>query len=165
MILDNAMYGTIRMHQEREYPGRISATQLKNPDFKAYAQPLAATASAWSARRTLPGPGPRPRQRPAQRAALPDRPRGDHAHGHVAGHSQRSAGQKVNVAPAQAVPRYRLIGRRLVSAAFAGCSLVLMRLPQSRSCWRCQNPAQRAAFLCPNGGMTTHNTGCGRYRD
>jgi ribose transport system substrate-binding protein len=32
------MYGTIRMHQEREYPGRISATQLKNPDFKAYAQ-------------------------------------------------------------------------------------------------------------------------------
>ena len=38
VILDNAMYGTIRMHQEREYPGRISATQLKNPDFKAYAQ-------------------------------------------------------------------------------------------------------------------------------
>ncbi|MCW5235680.1 thiamine pyrophosphate-binding protein [Verminephrobacter eiseniae] len=38
LLLDNAMYGTIRMHQEREYPGRISATQLKNPDFKAYAQ-------------------------------------------------------------------------------------------------------------------------------
>src|SRR3990167_8280913 len=38
VLLDNAMYGTIRMHQEREYPGRISATQLKNPDFKAYAQ-------------------------------------------------------------------------------------------------------------------------------
>ena len=32
------MFGTIRMHQEREYPGRVSATQLKNPDFKAYAQ-------------------------------------------------------------------------------------------------------------------------------
>ena len=38
VLLDNAMYGTIRMHQEREYPGRISATALKNPDFKAYAQ-------------------------------------------------------------------------------------------------------------------------------
>ena len=38
VLLDNAMYGTIRMHQEREYPGRISATELKNPDSKAYAQ-------------------------------------------------------------------------------------------------------------------------------
>ncbi len=38
VLLDNAMYGTIRMHQEREYPGRISATSLRNPDFRAYAQ-------------------------------------------------------------------------------------------------------------------------------
>jgi acetolactate synthase-1/2/3 large subunit len=38
VILDNAMFGTIRMHQERTYPGRISATQLKNPDFCGYAQ-------------------------------------------------------------------------------------------------------------------------------
>ena len=38
LLLDNAMYGTIRMHQERHYPGRISATQLQNPDFCAYAQ-------------------------------------------------------------------------------------------------------------------------------
>nr|WP_315425728.1 thiamine pyrophosphate-binding protein [uncultured Albidiferax sp.] len=38
VLLDNAMYGTIRMHQERHYPGRVSATQLKNPDFCAYAQ-------------------------------------------------------------------------------------------------------------------------------
>ncbi|MFN7857492.1 MAG: thiamine pyrophosphate-binding protein [Acidovorax sp.] len=37
VILDNGMYGTVRMHQERQYPGRISATGLKNPDFKAYA--------------------------------------------------------------------------------------------------------------------------------
>ena len=37
VIVDNGMYGTIRMHQEREYPGRISATQLRNPDFSAYA--------------------------------------------------------------------------------------------------------------------------------
>jgi acetolactate synthase-1/2/3 large subunit len=37
-ILDNGMYGTIRMHQEREYPGRISATSLKNPDFASLAR-------------------------------------------------------------------------------------------------------------------------------
>ena len=38
ILLDNGMYGTIRMHQEREYPGRVSATTLKNPDFAAYAK-------------------------------------------------------------------------------------------------------------------------------
>ncbi len=38
IIVDNAMYGTIRMHQEREYPNRVSATLLRNPDFAAYAK-------------------------------------------------------------------------------------------------------------------------------
>ena len=38
VVVDNGMYGTIRMHQEREYPGRVSATTLKNPDFAAYAK-------------------------------------------------------------------------------------------------------------------------------
>ncbi|MDQ0314769.1 thiamine pyrophosphate-binding protein [Amorphus orientalis] len=33
IVVDNGAYGTIRMHQEREYPGRISATSLINPDF------------------------------------------------------------------------------------------------------------------------------------
>jgi acetolactate synthase-1/2/3 large subunit len=37
IVIDNAMYGTIRMHQEAHYPGRISGTPLKNPDFSAYA--------------------------------------------------------------------------------------------------------------------------------
>jgi acetolactate synthase-1/2/3 large subunit len=37
VVADNGMYGTIRMHQEREYPGRITATALRNPDFVAYA--------------------------------------------------------------------------------------------------------------------------------
>jgi acetolactate synthase-1/2/3 large subunit len=32
------MFGTIRMHQEREYPGRVSGTQLHNPDFAALAR-------------------------------------------------------------------------------------------------------------------------------
>lgn len=38
LIIDNGMLGTIRMHQERHYPARVSATQLHNPDFAAYAR-------------------------------------------------------------------------------------------------------------------------------
>ncbi len=38
LVIDNGMYGTIRMHQEREYPGRVSATALRKPDFAAYAR-------------------------------------------------------------------------------------------------------------------------------
>jgi len=38
VIADNGLYGTIRMHQEREYPGRVSATVLRNPDFVGYAK-------------------------------------------------------------------------------------------------------------------------------
>ena len=38
LVLDNSLYGTIRMHQEREYPGRVIATELVNPDFAAYAR-------------------------------------------------------------------------------------------------------------------------------
>ncbi len=37
VLLDNAMFGTIRMHQEKRYPGRPSATALRNPDFRALA--------------------------------------------------------------------------------------------------------------------------------
>lgn len=38
VVVDNGMLGTIRMHQEREYPGRPIATSLRNPDFAAYAR-------------------------------------------------------------------------------------------------------------------------------
>ncbi len=38
LVFDNATYGTIRMHQERDYPGRVIGTDLKNPDFAAYAR-------------------------------------------------------------------------------------------------------------------------------
>jgi len=37
LIVNNGMYGTIRMHQERLYPGRVVGTDLVNPDFAAYA--------------------------------------------------------------------------------------------------------------------------------
>lgn len=38
ILVDNGMYGTIRLHQEREYPARVKATSLQNPDFAAYAK-------------------------------------------------------------------------------------------------------------------------------
>jgi acetolactate synthase-1/2/3 large subunit len=38
LVFNNGMYGTIRMHQERAYPARVVATDLKNPDFAAYAR-------------------------------------------------------------------------------------------------------------------------------
>jgi len=38
VVIDNGMYGTIRMHQERTYPARVSGTSLRNPDFAALAQ-------------------------------------------------------------------------------------------------------------------------------
>jgi acetolactate synthase-1/2/3 large subunit len=37
VVFDNALYGTIRLHQEREYPGRIAGTELWSPDFTRYA--------------------------------------------------------------------------------------------------------------------------------
>ena len=38
ILIDNGLYGTIRMHQERAYPGRVIASLLRNPDFAAYAR-------------------------------------------------------------------------------------------------------------------------------
>jgi acetolactate synthase-1/2/3 large subunit len=44
IVVDNGAYGTIRMHQEREFPTRVSGTQLKNPDFAALARAFGAHA-------------------------------------------------------------------------------------------------------------------------
>lgn len=38
LVLNNGTYGTIRMHQEREYPGRVSGTDIVNPDFAMFAR-------------------------------------------------------------------------------------------------------------------------------
>jgi len=42
LVVNNGMYGTIRMHQERHYPGRVVGTELANPDFAAYARAFGA---------------------------------------------------------------------------------------------------------------------------
>ena len=42
LVVNNGMYGTIRMHQERHYPGRVVGTDLSNPDFAAFARAFGA---------------------------------------------------------------------------------------------------------------------------
>jgi len=44
IVANNGMYGTIRMHQERYYPGRVVGTTLINPDFVALARSFGMTA-------------------------------------------------------------------------------------------------------------------------
>ena len=45
ILVNNAMFATIRMHQEHSYPGRVVATDLRNPDFAAYARSFGVAAS------------------------------------------------------------------------------------------------------------------------
>ena len=61
IVIDNGTYGTIRMHQEREYPGRVSGSDLFNPDFGALAK-----AYGWNASRV----DATPQFEPAVAAAL-----------------------------------------------------------------------------------------------
>jgi acetolactate synthase-1/2/3 large subunit len=44
LVVNNGRYGTIRMHQERTYPGRVIGTELQNPDFRALAEAYGAAA-------------------------------------------------------------------------------------------------------------------------
>ena len=64
LLFNNAMYGTIRMHQERRFPGRVVGTALKNPDFAALAARLR---RLWRPRR--PHRGVRPGLRGGRRRA------------------------------------------------------------------------------------------------
>jgi len=68
VVMDNAMLGTIRMHQERHYPGRVSGTDLVNPDFAALAR--ACGAHAETVRRTGEFAPALERARASGRAAL-----------------------------------------------------------------------------------------------
>ncbi|MGF1461785.1 MAG: thiamine pyrophosphate-binding protein [Maricaulaceae bacterium] len=66
IVVDNSGFGTIRMHQERAYPGRVIGTDLRNPDFAAFARACggwgasvtetASFASVWAEARAIDGP-------------------------------------------------------------------------------------------------------------
>ena len=71
IVANNGRYGTIRMHQERSYPGRVSGTDLANPDFAALARAYGAPRRDGRDRRRV-RPGLRARAWPP--AARGDRP-------------------------------------------------------------------------------------------
>ena len=99
IVIDNGMYGTIRMHQEREYPGRVSATMLKNPDFAAYAQAFGGHGERVERTEEFaPALRAGARLRQAGDPALPDRPGGDHAE-HVAHGDPREGADGEAVTP------------------------------------------------------------------
>lgn len=66
LVIDNRCYGTIRMYQERNYPGRVMATEIRSPDFAQYARSFGAWgetvertedfAAVFEAARAVPGP-------------------------------------------------------------------------------------------------------------
>ncbi len=68
LVVNNGMYGTIRMHQERDYPARALGTALTNPDFVAYARAFGLHAER--VERTAEFPGAFDRARRAETAAL-----------------------------------------------------------------------------------------------
>jgi len=68
IVVNNGTYGTIRMHQERRYPGRVIATQLVNPDFVALARSYGAYAERIEATERF--PDAYRRARAARRPAL-----------------------------------------------------------------------------------------------
>ena len=62
IIVNNGMFGTIRMHQEKHFPGRIIATQLANPDFRILAQAYGAHAEMVSRTKDFPAAFERARE-------------------------------------------------------------------------------------------------------
>jgi acetolactate synthase I/II/III large subunit len=68
IVVNNGMYGTIRMHQEKRFPGRISGTDLATPDFVGMAQSFGAHAEVVTRTEDFPAAFARARQ--AGRAAL-----------------------------------------------------------------------------------------------
>jgi hypothetical protein len=84
-VINNGIYGTIRMHQEREYPGRVSGTGLTNPDFAALARAYGGHGERWRKPRSSPAPSSAPAPRQAFDHRGQARSRSDHAHPHAVG--------------------------------------------------------------------------------
>ena len=80
VVMDNGQYGTIRMHQEREYPGRVVGTQLRNPDFAALARAYGGHGETVETTEEFEPAFERAlAAKAAGDPACEDRPRGDHA--------------------------------------------------------------------------------------
>ncbi len=139
IVVDNGMYGTIRMHQERDYPGRVSATALNNPDFAAYARAFggfgatvektADFAAAFEAAQSVRQAGDHPRQ---------DRSGGDHAgHDHQPD-PREGPGRPRRVsdpcAQRQGLPHCRSVSEEAIHAAPASWTACVRLVMTSLSC-------------------------------
>ena len=79
LVFNNQMYGTIRMHQEREYPWRVSGTALTNPDFARWIEAFGGHGEVVSENGGVrPGLSPRRREWASRVAGVADEPRADH---------------------------------------------------------------------------------------
>ena len=99
VVVDNGMYGTIRMHQERHYPGRVVGTAWRiriSPPMRARS---AATERRWSAPRISPRVRGGAALRQAGDPASQGRSRGDHADDVAHGHPREGAGGRVRARP------------------------------------------------------------------
>ena len=86
LIVNNGMYGTIRMHQERRFPGRVSATALDAPDFVQLAQSFGAHAERVETTAAFAPAFERALARAPRRLRIGDRPQVTHG-GEVSGRS------------------------------------------------------------------------------
>ena len=94
LVFNNQMYGTIRMHQERAYPGRVSGTGLTNPDFAKFIEAFGGHGEVVERhRRVRAGVPPRGGQRQAGGDRTAHEPRADHHARHHRGSARRQGGE------------------------------------------------------------------------
>ena len=99
LVFNNQMYGTIRMHQERAHPYRVSGTALTNPDFAKYIEAFGGHGEVVSETAEFaPAFTPRGGKRPPRRAGAAHEPGTDHH----ARHDRRPARRQARAEAAQA---------------------------------------------------------------
>ena len=153
LVFNNQMYGTIRMHQERAYPWRVSGTALTNPDFCKYIEAFRRPRRNRHCNgRILPGVQTRRRVRQARPDRTAHQPRTDqHARHHRRPPrrpqtTQGSAQTQTRTAPI-ASPRPKSAVEPTVAAS--GAALRRPRLPGSRGRLSCHRPRHPEPFRRP----------------
>ena len=106
LVFNNQMYGTIRMHQERAYPCRVSGTALTNPDFAKFIEAFGGHGEVVSETGGVrPGLPPRGGQRQAGGDRAAHEPRPDHHPRHHRRSARRQAGAEAAAKPKRAAAR------------------------------------------------------------
>ena len=116
LVFNNQMYGTIRMHQERAYPGRVSGTALTNPDFAKFIEAFGGHGEVVSETAEFaPAFRRAVRQRPAGGDRAADESRADH-------HARHDRGTPGREALAEAACEAQASGRAAASHRTQRCA-------------------------------------------